>query len=331
MKLQQLRFLAAIAKHDLNISLAAEHLHTSQPGISTQIKQLEAELGVELFARRGRNLSHITQVGKQIIHKAETILNEVANIKAIAEEYNNEYSGTMTLATTHTQARYVLPKIIERFVAEYPRVKLNFVQGTPQNISQMAVNGEADFAIATEAIATHKELIMVPAYKWNHILVVPKRHELSYAKKISLQALAEYPLVSYAKGLTGRDKIDRAFAKNGLRPNLVFTATDADVIKTYVRFGLGVGLIAEQAYADKDDSDLLKIPLDTVFEPSTTKLGFRRGTYLRKYMYRFLELFAAHLDYDFIRQVVACTSSDDLEALFKAVNISTVAALVKRQ
>lgn len=319
MKLQQLRFLSAIAKYNLNISAAAEKLYTSQPGVSKQIKMLEEELGVQLFNRNGKHLTHVTPVGKRVIEKADLILSEVANIKAIANEQRDDNAGTLTLATTHTQARYVLPDVIKQFKQEFPDVRLNLIQGTPERISEMAVTGEADFAVATEAISTYAELIMMPAYRWNRCVVVPKGHELTFAKRVSLSALADYPLVTYVKGLTGRGKMDAAFDAEGVQPDLVFTATDADVIKTYVRSGLGIGLIARQAYQPEQDSDLVAIDVSELFEDSVTKIGFRRGTYMRKYMHRFLQLFAEHFDYDTIERAESCENVAELEALFSDV------------
>lgn len=321
MKLQQLRFLSAIAKHNLNISAAAEKLFTSQPGVSKQIKLLEEELGVQLFNRNGKHLTHVTPVGKRVIEKADLILAEVANIKAIANETRDDNAGTLTLATTHTQARYVLPEVIKQFKQEFPDVRLNLIQGTPERISEMAVTGEADFAVATEAISTYSELIMMPAYRWNRCVVVPKGHELTFARRISLSALADYPIVTYVEGLTGRGKMDAAFAAEELTPDLVFTATDADVIKTYVRSGLGIGVIARQAYQTEQDSDLVAIDVGELFEDSVTKIGFRRGTYMRKYMHRFLQLFAEHFDYDVIEKAEQCLNVAELDALFAEVEL----------
>lgn len=321
MKLQQLRFLSAIAKHNLNISAAAEKLYTSQPGVSKQIKMLEEELGIQLFSRNGKHLTHITPVGEKIIDIADVILKEVGNIKSLADEQRNHTKGCLTLATTHTQARYVLPEVIKKFVTEFPHVRLNLVQGSPEHIAKMAVSGEADFAIATESIATHNDLVQMPAYEWNRCIVVPKGHELTFAKRISLEALCEYPMVTYVKGLTGRDAMDKVFAEQGLQPDLVFTATDADVIKTYVRSGLGIGLIAHQAYQAQQDSDLVAIDVGHLFEPSTTRIGFRRGIYMRKFMQRFVALFAPHIDFNRLCDVEACANNKEVQALFEAVEI----------
>lgn len=316
MKLQQLRFLSAIAKHNLNISSAAENLHTSQPGVSKQIKLLEDELGVELFTRSGKHLTQVTPVGRKVIAHADAILKEVGNIKRLAEEYRDDRKGTLDIATTHTQARYMLPPVIERFRQQYPQVDLHLHQGTPRLISEMAVSGEVEFAIATEAIAQYSDLVMMPCYSWNRCVVVLPDHPLAGAEKLTLEELAKYPIVTYVKGLTGRGQVDRAFEQAGLQPNLVFTATDADVIKTYVRLGLGVGLIARMAYVPEQDADLVKLDAGHLFQPSVTKIAFRRGMFLRGYMYRFMELFAPHLGRDTVDKVVT-SGQEEVDALFK--------------
>lgn len=316
MKLQQLRFLAAIAKHDLNISAAAQKLFTSQPGVSKQVKMLEEELGVQLFSRNGKHLTSITPVGAQIIEKAELILREVTNIKTIASEQRDDNKGVLTLATTHTQARYVLPPVIERFVKIFPEVRLNLIQGSPEQIATLALDGVADFAIATESLANHANLISMPAYSWNRVVVVPRAHELGYAKKISLQALCQYPIVTYVHGLTGRRVMDDAFAQEQLCPDLVFTATDADVIKTYVRAGLGIGIIAHQAYQPEQDDDLIAIDCGHLFVPSVTRIGFLRGIYMRKYMQKFIALFAPHIDFATLCQVESAENDAQVQKIF---------------
>ncbi|MGM0563718.1 MAG: HTH-type transcriptional regulator CysB [Pseudomonadota bacterium] len=321
MKLQQLRFLSAIAKHNLNISAAAEKLFTSQPGVSKQVKLLEEELGVQLFRRNGKHLTQITPIGARVIEKADLILREAGNIKALADEYRDDNAGVLTLATTHTQARYVLPAVIRRFSEEFPRVRLNLIQGSPERISRMAVGGEADLAIATEAIATYSDLVMMPAYRWNRCVVVPKGHELTFAKKISLGALAQYPMVTYVKGLTGRGVMDEAFKAEGLTPDIVFTATDADVIKAYVRLGMGIGLIARQAYEKGLDDDLVAIDVGHLFADSITRIAFRRGSYMRRYMLRFLELFAPQFDRDTVEAAAGCQKASEVEALFDSADL----------
>ena len=320
MKLQQLRFLAAIAKHQLNISLAAEHLYTSQPGVSKQIKLLEEELGIELFTRSGKHLTQITPAGQQVIERAERILQEVANIKRLAAEHRDDHHGTLDIATTHTQARYVLPRVISQFRQRYPGVDLHLHQGTPRLISEMAVSGEVEFAVATEAIASYSDLVMMPCYRWNRCVVAPPGHPLTRLAEINITDLALYPIVTYVTGLTGRSHMDRAFADAGLTPNLVFTATDADVIKTYVRLGLGVGIIARMAYEPAQDSDLAVIDVGHLFAPSVTKIAFRRGTYLRGYMYEFMQLLAPHLSRERVDAAVS-SRQDSVDKLFHDIQL----------
>ncbi len=321
MKLQQLRFLSAITKHNLNISEAALRLHTSQPGVSKQIKLLEEELGLELFNRSGKHLTQITAVGRRVVERADSILQEVANIKRLAEEFRDEKSGTLDIATTHTQARYTLPAVISGFSKQYPDVILHLHQGTPRLISEMAASGDVEFAVATEALALFSDLVMMPCYSWNRCVVVPPDHPLCSSSKLTIEALAECPLVTYVQGLTGRGKMDQAFIEAGLEPNLVFTATDADVIKTYVRLGLGVGVIARMACVPELDKDLVQIDAGHLFEPSITKIAFRRGMYIRGYMYRFMELFAPHLDRDLIDAAAACANQEEVDQLFSKIDL----------
>lgn len=323
MKLQQLRFLSAIAKHNLNISEAALRLHTSQPGVSKQIKLLEEELGLELFNRSGKHLTQITSVGHRVVERADRILQEVANIKRLAEEFRDDKSGTLDIATTHTQARYTLPEVISGFSKQYPDVVLHLHQGTPRLISEMAASGDVEFAVATEALALFSDLVMMPCYRWNRCVVVPPNHPLCYVSKLTIAELAKCPLVTYVQGLTGRGKMDQAFIEAGLEPNLVFTATDADVIKTYVRLGLGVGVIARMAYLPDLDKDLAKLDAGHLFEPSVTKIAFRRGMFIRGYMYRFMELFAPHLDRDLIDAAAACANQETVDGLFSDIELPT--------
>ena len=321
MKLQQLRFLAAIAKHNLNISTAAEHLYTSQPGVSKQIKLLEEELGVQLFSRHGKHLTQITPAGRRIIEHAESILREVENIRTIAAEFCDDQKGTLSIATTHTQARYVLPPVVTEFRKRYPNVVLHLHQGTPKQIAQLAVAGEVDFAIATEAIGAVKDLVMIPCYRWNRSIVVPTGHPLCDAPALTLELVAQYPIVTYVFGFTGRSQLDAAFGSAGLKPNLVFTATDADIIKTYVRLGLGIGIIARMAYLPEEDSDLVALDAGHLVEANTTKIGFRRGLYLRNYMYDFMALFAPHLRTQLLEQAANSTSQDEVDVLCKDIEL----------
>lgn len=321
MKLQQLRYIWEVAHHDLNVSATAQSLYTSQPGISKQIRLLEDELGVEVFSRSGKHLTRITPAGEQIIATAGEILRKVDSIKQIAQEFSNERKGTLTLATTHTQARYALPPIIQKFIKNYPDVSLHMHQGTPMQICEMTVDGTADFAIATEALELFADLVMMPCYRWNRCVIVPKGHPLASGGELTLEALAEWPLVTYVFGFTGRSKLDDAFNNRGLSPKVVFTAADADVIKTYVRLGLGVGIVAHMAIDPEMDPDLEVIDASQLFESSITKIGFRRGTFLRGYMYEFIEAFAPHLIRDMIDRALQCSSKLELEALFEGVEL----------
>ena len=261
MKLQQLRYIWEVARHDLNVSATAQSLYTSQPGVSKQIRLLEDELGIEVFARSGKHLTHITPAGEKIIALAGDILNQTHNIKRVAKEFSDERKGSLDIATTHTQARYALPKIIHDFIDGYPEVTLHMHQGTPMQIAEMANDGVVDFAIATEALEMFGNLVMLPCYTWNRSVVVPKDHPLASMKKLTLEALAEHPIVTYVFGFTGRSQLDEAFQTADLEPNVVFTAADSDVIKTYVRLGLGVGIVATMAYDPAVDDDLVALAL----------------------------------------------------------------------
>ena len=296
MKLQQLRYICEVAKYDLNISTTAYALHTSQPGVSKQIRMLEEELGVQIFARNGKNLTHITPVGEAIIEQAREVLGRVGGIQRAAEEYTDERKGSLSIATTHTQARYALPPVIKNFIEEYPEVSLHMHQGSPEQIAEMASKGEVDFAIATEGLNLFENLVMLPCYKWNRAVIFPRTHKLAREQKITLKMIADYPIVTYVFGFTGRSKLDEAFKSQELHPNVVFTATDADVIKTYVRLGLGIGIVAGMAYDPVEDADLIYVDASTLFPPSTTMIGGREGSLLRGYMYDFIKLFAPHLD-----------------------------------
>ncbi|WP_415884522.1 HTH-type transcriptional regulator CysB [Neptuniibacter sp. QD72_48] len=315
MKLQQLRYIWEVARHDLNVSATAQSLYTSQPGISKQIRLLEDELGVEVFARSGKHLTRVTPAGQAILSVAGEILQKVESIKQVAQEFSDERKGSLDVATTHTQARYALPPTITGFMKEYPEVSLHMHQGTPMQISEMAADGSVDFAIATEAMAHFSDLIMMPCYRWNRSVVVPKGHPLTQVSKLTLADLAEQPIVTYVFGFTGRSKLDDAFIKEGLEPKVVFTAVDSDVIKTYVRLGLGVGIIASMAFDERQDSDLVRLDASHLFEPSTTKIGFRKGTFLRGYMFDFIQRFAPHLTPDVVRQVQECGNKSEIDEL----------------
>ncbi|GGC03035.1 CysB family transcriptional regulator [Marinobacterium zhoushanense] len=321
MKLQQLRYICEVARHDLNVSATAQSLYTSQPGISKQIRLLEDELGVEVFARSGKHLTRVTPAGQAILSVAEQILQKVESIRQVAQEFSDEKKGSLSIATTHTQARYALPSAINEFIKTYPDVSLHMHQGTPMQISEMAADGTVDFAIATEALQHFSDLIMMPCYRWNRSVMVPKNHPLTQVSKLSLKDVAAYPIVTYVFGFTGRSKLDDAFRHHGLEPKVVFTAVDSDVIKTYVRLGLGVGIVASMAYEPGPDDDLVALDASHLFEASTTKIGFRKGTFLRGYMYDFIRLFAPHLTPDVVRKVQSCDNRAEVDALFEGLEL----------
>lgn len=323
MKLQQLRYIWAVSQNDLNVSATAESLYTSQPGISKQIRLLEDELGVQIFRRSGKHLADITPAGKAIIAVAGEIMDKAENIRQIAQEFSDDQKGSLSIATTHTQARYALPPLIKIFIRKYPQVALHMHQGTPVQISELASKGTVDFAIATEALELFNNLIMMPCYQWNRSVIVPKDHPLAQEKSLTLKRIADYPIVTYVFGFTGRSELDNAFNAEGLKPQVVFTATDADVIKTYVRLGLGIGIIASMAYDPRLDEELVSIDASRLFRPSTTKIGFRRGTFLRGYMYDFIELFAPHLTPEMVDKAVQTNANDELDALFEGLELPT--------
>jgi LysR family cys regulon transcriptional activator len=315
-KLQQLRYIWEVAHHDLNVSATAQSLYTSQPGISKQIRLLEDELGVEVFSRSGKHLTHITPAGEVIIQMAGEILRKAESIKRVADEFSNERKGRLGIATTHTQARYALPSVIQTFRNDYPDVALQMNQGTPVQIAEMAANGTVDFAIATEGIEHFNDLVMMPCYRWNRAVVVPRDHPLASRQELTLADVAAESIVTYVFGFTGRSKLDDAFDAEGLTANVVFTATDTDVIKTYVRLGLGVGIIAAMAFDPVLDADLVALDASHLFQSSVTHIGCRKGTFMRRYMYDFIELFAPHLNHRVVDDAFACSNSSEREAMF---------------
>lgn len=321
MKLQQLRYIWEVAHHDLNVSATAQSLFTSQPGISKQIRLLEDELGVEIFARSGKHLTRVTAAGESIIAQAGEILRKVDSIKQVAQEFSNEKKGSLSIATTHTQARYALPAVIDDFISKYPQVSLHMHQGSPVQIAELAADGAVDFAIATEGLELFGDLVMMPCYNWNRCIVVPGDHPLAHSDKLTLEQVAEHPIVTYVFGFTGRSKLDDAFRHYGLVPKVVFTATDADVIKTYVRLGLGIGIIAQMAHDPTEDRDLIALDASHLFEPSTTMIGCRRGTFLRGFMYEFIELFAPHLTRDVVEDAFGRGNRAELEELFRDIDL----------
>lgn len=297
MTLQQLRFLIGVVDSGLNITAAAERLFASQPGISRQIKQLEQELGVQLFTRRGKALAAITPSGEEIVERSRRILREVENIRSLAGEVSSEQSGTLSIATTHTQARYVLPDVIKAFRERYPDVNLELHQGTSEQIAELVEENRVDIAIATGSRELFPGLTLMPCFRWRRIALVPKQHDLAATEgSIDLDTLARFPLVTYVFAASGQSSFKTAFIEQSLEPDVVFTARDADVIKTYVRVGLGVGVIAPMAFECDDASDLVAINLGDSFPTLTTWLGIRRDTVIKKYMAEFATLFAPHLN-----------------------------------
>ncbi|MDE2056985.1 MAG: HTH-type transcriptional regulator CysB [Betaproteobacteria bacterium] len=311
MKLQQLRYLVEVAQAGLNVSQAAENLHTSQPGISKQIRLLEEELGVDVFVRNGKRIVGITEPGMRIVKMAQNVLLEAKNLREAGREFSHESAGSLTIATTHTQARYVLPNIIHQFAQRYPLVKLVLHQGNPIDVSEEVVAGKADIAIATDGMDQFADLCVLPCYQWNRCLVVKPNHPLLAEKKLTLKKLAEYPLITYDFSFTGRSKINQAFEREELTPNVVLTALDADVIKTYVELDMGVGIIAAMAYDKERDSGLRAIDVSHLFENSTTRIGIRRGAFLRQYTYDFIELFAPQLTPDIVREAIVKELGED--------------------
>ena len=301
MKLQQLRYLCEVVSQNLNLSRAARNLHTSQPGISKQIQLLEAELGVNIFVRNGKRITSITPPGNAIIEIAGRMLKDMRSLQQVGQEFTNEATGSLVIATTHTQARYALPPAIKRFTTMHPGVRLVLRQGNPTQISQFVSSGEADIAIATEAIELFHELVMLPCYQWNRCVVTPPQHPLLDLPTLTLEAISQYPVVTYDFAFTGRSKINQAFEARGLEPNVVLTALDADVIKTYVELGLGVGILASMAFDPERDSHLRARDASHLFEPSTTRIGISRNSYIRSYVYDFINIFVPNLDRETVR------------------------------
>jgi LysR family transcriptional regulator, cys regulon transcriptional activator len=303
MKLQQLRCLTEVARRGLNVSEAAEALHTSQPGVSKQIRALEDELGVQVFVRHGKRLVSVTEPGKAVVAIAERILAEAQNLRRAGEEFANDQLGTLTIAATHTQARYALPKAVAAFKRRYPKVELHIHQGNPTQIREQVIAGEADMGVATEMLAV-PELVTLPVYQWNRCVVVPPKHPLLKESPLTLDKMAEYPIVTYDFAFANRSLVQKAFESRGLKPHVVLSAQDSDVIKTYVELGLGIGILAKMAFDAKRDILLRAIDASHLFESSTTRLGIKRGAYLRRYAYDFIELFAPHLARNTVERAV---------------------------
>lgn len=295
MKLQQLRYLVEVERQSLNVSAAADALATSQPGVSKQIRLLEEELGVTIFERSGKRLISITDPGRMVLDLARQILRDAQNLARIGADFAAGDQGTLAIATTHSQARYTLPPVIQRFMQQHPTIHLELHQGSPTQVAQWLVDGKADLGIATEALDQCEDLLTLPCYQWSHLAIAPKGHPLTTQGPPTLAMLAAYPLITYDATFTGRSHIDQAFARQGLQPNVILTAIDADVIKTYVGLGLGLGIIAEMAFDPLRDEGLAALPVAHLFAANTTRLGFRRDVWLRGFEYDFIALLAPQL------------------------------------
>ncbi len=300
MNLHQFRFVQEAVRRNLNLTEAAKALHTSQPGVSKAIIELEEELGIEIFARHGKRIKRVTEPGQQVLKSVEIIMREVGNLKRIGDEYSAQDSGTLSIATTHTQARYVLPEPLARLRQAYPKVNISLHQGAPDQVAQMLINEVAEVGIATESLASYSELVTLPCYEWQHMLVLPADHALCQKDRITLEDLALEPLITYHPAFTGRTKIDQAFATRNLQPRIALEAIDSDVITTYVRLGMGVGIVAEMAVrdlgADSNKAALVVRPAGQLFGQNVTRVAFKRGAYLRNFVYKFAELLSDRLD-----------------------------------
>ncbi|MBO9512921.1 MAG: CysB family HTH-type transcriptional regulator [Variovorax sp.] len=313
MNFQQLRSVREAVRCGFNLTEVAHQLHTSQPGVSRQIRELEEELGIELFVRAGKRLTGLTEPGDHVLPIIERMLLESANLKLAGQEFVARQTGLLSVAATHSQARYALPVAVQEFRAQFPNVKLHLHQGSPKHIAQMLLDGEVDVGIATEALGDYPQLVALPCYRWTHSVVVPPGHPL-LQETLTLEALTRYPLITYDTGFTGRTRIDKAFEEQGLAPNIVLTAMDADVIKTYAQLGMGVGIVAGIAYEAERDTQLRALDAGELFGIHLTKLAVRRGGYLRGYVHAFIESFAPTLT----REVVERALADDSAALFES-------------
>ena len=311
MNLHQFRFVQEAVRRNLNLTETAKALHTSQPGVSKAIIELEEELGVEIFARHGKRLKRVTEPGTHVLKSIDLILREVGNLRRIGEQYSKQDSGTLSIATTHTQARYVLPQPVARLREAFPKVNVSLHQGSPDQVAQMLLDEVAEIGIATESLVNYPDLITLPCYEWQHMLVLPTAHPLASKASITLQDLALEPLITYHPSFTGRTKIDQAFAAHRLEPRIALEAIDSDVIKTYVRLGLGVGIVAEMAIKDDGtNSDLLAIPAGHLFGLNVARVAFKRSAYLRNFVYTFAELVSSDLKRELIEKTMSGHGSD---------------------
>jgi LysR family transcriptional regulator, cys regulon transcriptional activator len=305
MNLHQLRFVREAVRQNFNLTEAAKALFTSQPGVSKAIIELEEELGVDIFTRHGKRIRGLTEPGRAVLKSVEMIMQEIESLKRIGKEFAAQDSGSFTIATTHTQARYSLPRVVQQFAQKFPKVRLSLLQGNPRQVAEMVLNDQADLAIATEAIADIDGLISLPCYQWEHLVVVPPEHPLLRAKPLTLEEIATYPLITYDAAFAGRNKIDHAFALRSLKPDILLEAIDADVIKTYVELGMGVGIIAGMAFDPERDRNLRAVSAGHLFGSNVSRVAMKQGAYLRSYVYTFIELMTPTLNRKLIDQVIS--------------------------
>ena len=305
MNLHQFRFVREAVRQNFNLTEAAKALFTSQPGVSKAIIELEEELGIDIFTRHGKRIRGLTVPGRAVLKSVELILQEVEGLKRIGKEFAAQDSGSFTIATTHTQARYSLPSVVQAFSQKFPKVRLSLLQGNPRQVAEMVLNGQADLAIATEAIADIDGLVSMPCFQWEHLVVAPPDHPLARLKSLTLEDIAAYPLITYDTAFAGRNKIDQAFARRGLKPDVILEAIDADVIKTYVELGMGVGIIAGLAYNAARDVHLTAISAGHLFGTNLSRVALKEGAYLRGYVFTFIELLAPSLPRKLVEQVLA--------------------------
>jgi LysR family transcriptional regulator, cys regulon transcriptional activator len=321
MKMHQLRYLLTIVQSGLNITAASRALHTSQPGISKQIRLLEEELGFQIFEREGRTITRVTTAGKAVVEHATRLMEEAENIRRLSADFQDENRGSMSIATTHTQARYVLPPVIKQFREKYPAVDLHLHQGTSEQIADLAAANRVDFSIATGSHELFPTLALMPCFRWHRDIVVPRDHPLAEIDKPTLRQVSEYPIVSYVFSFTGRSSLSELFERAGLPLDIALTARDSDVIKTYVRLGLGVGIVASMSYSEEEDADLVAIDGAHLFPEFVTWIGVRRGKLLRGYMYEFIRLFAPHLTRKLVDQALRARDAAGMKAAFDSVQV----------
>lgn len=315
MNLHQFRFVQEAARRNLNLTETAKALHTSQPGVSKAILELEEELGVDIFVRHGKRLKRMTEPGRQVLRAVEVIMREVANLKRIGEEYSKQDAGTLSIATTHTQARYVLPGAVAALRKRFPKVSVSLHQGSPEQVARMLIDETAEIGLATEALANNSELVTLPCYDWQHVIFMRADHPLAEKPRLTLEDLAGEPLISYHPSFTGRTRIDQAFGMRGLHPNIVLEAIDSDVIKTYVRLGMGIGIVAEMAVQDDGSAggDVVWKPAEHLFGRNVSRVAFKRGAYLRSFVFSFAELVSERLSREAIQMALKASGSETAE------------------